>query len=1353
MSAPGNGGDRGVGGGAAPKRATAWISHGFEELAADPKKLKTLFDVVIVGSGYGGAVAAAELAGCRDKKSGQPLTVCVLERGSEYLEGMFPSRLADLAGHVRFNTSARAKPRGMREGLFDIRVGPDVSALVANGLGGGSLINAGVMERPSDEVFASWPESVRRDLTVKEKEKDYFQRAKELLGATDQGKDNTVARHHKKEPEKYRALKRLGESMKQAPSPGLRLAPITVAMRDKQNAFGVPLKECTFCGDCATGCNHGAKESLDLNLLVQARRRGAGIYTGATVLRIAREDDQWTLAVVHTDENIRKRQGEAMSIRARKLILAAGSFGSTEILLRSRSETLRFSRLGQRFSTNGDMIAVNYKQDTKVHAVADERVPACERGIGPTITGVLDLRKGPVPVVVEELAIPGPLRRAFEEVVTTTNALHELAVPDCSMHGMPLRHDPCAVDGNAMDRSLPLAVMGDDGANGLLELVEGETGKDERERGDGAIRVRWPSIGELELFRKQIKALRERAGLFATDARVLPHPLWQLVPDKMQFLMDDMHGALFTVHPLGGCPMGKDVDAGTVDHLGRVYDPTTRQPHPGLVVLDGSIVPGALGINPALTIAALALRAVETLRDDWGFEGSADGEMELEPRPVFRKVSSTEGEQPPRPTDIQLAERLSGRVSLVAKEGGEPVDYVVEQTLTFNAASVAALMLPGKDGNVPIQRRMDVEEGALRMFRAAAWDEWHRDGEPEVWTDSGGEKRVDDIVEATATISGCLNLLHRERSNPVGRRWRALLAWLPNRGLRDIWQWIFDKPSSGTSRSVFGMITEGWERFLHALALASHAGEVRLLKYELKVTSATSAGRDNAIDWAKVRPESKIHGVKRLTYGRRSNPWRQLMEMTLTKFPIELAPGQKRVLKLDPTYLVKQRVPLVRIVGQQDQVAALIDLASIAAYFARLLLTIHVWSFRKPDAPDARYDPRRLPGTVEGLPEPQIIQIRMPRTRLIKKRPSVRLARYNPGATTLPPVVLIHGYSASGTTFAHHAVRPNLAEHLCNKGRDVWILDLRTSSGMPTASDPWRFEDAALNDLPAAFARVHRETGMGQIDVFAHCMGAAMFTMAVLAPPEHGEPYFAERDSLPKWIRKAVLSQIGPTVVMSPANLFRGYAMSYLRYFLPLADYQFRVTGRPGVMDQLIDRLLATLPYPEEEFDVENPVWPWRRTPFVGTRHRMDALYGRDFNLADENGRPLLDNKVLEYIDDLFGPLSIDTVSQAIHFARTNMITNYEGRNKYVLRKNLQERWRFPTMSIHGEKNGLADIATLERLKNLFDQLEGVEFIAMPFPPGAALPGDEPLPGFGHQDCLIGKKANLVFEAVSKFLG
>ncbi len=1342
---------------AARERRTAWISHGLEELIRDigaqaSSREGVDFDVIIVGSGYGGAVAAAELAGCTDK--GRAIKVCVLERGNEYLPGMFPQRMADLARHVRFVTEGKACPRGEREGLFDVRVGSDVCAVVANGLGGGSLINAGVMEAPLANVFAQgWPAAITAEALG-----PYFDDARKRLGAVvvDNGKTtpNTIEQHPDGVPAKFTALKQLATGARRKEEP-FRATAITVAMTDKRSSAGVALRQCLRCGDCATGCNHEAKDSLDVNLLTTAWRRGAAIYTGATVLKIERTKEVapgpgtayidvapdtrdagptvWTLDVVHTEGRLRARQGPPFRITARKVVLAAGTFGSTEILMRSQTETLKFSpQLGQRFSTNGDMIAVAYDQDIEVGgrrrdvgAAADETTPPRARAVGPTITGLIDLREsGERDVVVEELAVPGPLARLFDETVTMGNLLQGLARADTSAHdpaGPP--QDPCAVDGQAMRRSSIVALMGDDDAAGALELV----GSDDEGDGDGAIRVRWPAIHGHPLFPAQIDALRTLANDSATGGQILPNPLWQLLPDKMQMLLDDKRGPLLTVHPLGGCPMGGTVGEGAVDHLGRVFDgrfTTISRELPGLVVLDGSIVPVSLRINPSLTIAALALRAVEGLRTAWEYTPAAQTPPKREARPVFAVPSDP---VPPRRTEVEFVERMSGPVVVAGKEGGT-VRCVAELTMRFGRVALADLILPREDGHAPTKRTLHVETGALRIFRKDAWDAWRVRG--------GHEDELAGFVELEAPITGDLDFLHREASTQQERQCRALRAWFCNRGLRDVVQEVIQRLTDGSPLpSDLGAYLRG--RWDDLKALASHAGEVRQFEYRLVVDDPVTAAANTPIDVSKFKRGRPIGGRKRFTYARCSNPWRQLSQMTLEAFP-GLAQQPAPVLELDTTYLAQERIPLMRIVKQQDEPSALADLASFGAYFVRLLLAVHVWSFRRPDAAEPR-EPQRLPGIVDGLPEPVIRELDLGAMK--DGRPvRVRLTRYPRRNSGKPPVVLIHGYSASGTTFAHPAVDPNLAQYLWDRKRDVWILDLRTSSGMPTARYPWAFEEVALADLPVAFDYIARTTRK-KLDIFAHCMGSAMFSMALLAPPASGDPFFRERDLLPSRINRVVLSQIGPVVVFSSANIFRAYLMSYIRNFLPLANYEFRVGPDPSLTDQLIDRFLAAMPYPEKEFSLENPFWPpWRRTPFVGTRHRMDALYGRDFNLEN------IDNRVLEYVDDLFGPLSIDTVSQAINFARLEVITSRAGRNEYVSRDNFLRRWRvddkdIPTLSIHGSDNGLADVATLARMKKLLvDDLGFENYETRAFP------------GFGHQDSLIGRNAGDVFAVVHEFL-
>ena len=179
--------------------AVDFISRRFETLVAQieyPRDRKPVaedeahFDVVVIGSGYGGSIAASQFAGMRKANSSDPLHVCLLERGTERLPGSFPSTLAQLPTEVRFFThtsndtplSNEPKIYGNRSGLFDIRVGDGQSVLVGNGLGGGSLINAGVMLQPSDKVFADsvWPTAIRNDKNLDTTFKDSL----ELVGAT-----------------------------------------------------------------------------------------------------------------------------------------------------------------------------------------------------------------------------------------------------------------------------------------------------------------------------------------------------------------------------------------------------------------------------------------------------------------------------------------------------------------------------------------------------------------------------------------------------------------------------------------------------------------------------------------------------------------------------------------------------------------------------------------------------------------------------------------------------------------------------------------------------------------------------------------------------------------------------------------------------------------------------------------------------------------------------------------------------------------------------------------------------------------------------------------------------------------
>ncbi|MEX2326294.1 MAG: GMC family oxidoreductase N-terminal domain-containing protein, partial [Pseudomonadales bacterium] len=332
--------------------ARHWLSQGFEELAVRCERKDDAtaldFDVVIVGSGYGAAVAAYHLAG--KAVDGKALSVAILERGGEYLNGMFPSDPGDLVPQLRWALPGSSKAQGSQEGLFDIRFGPGITSIVANGLGGGSLINAGVMLRPRPAVFdTGWP----ADMDYQSLE-SHFETCEELLRA--RPLPHRVA--------KFEALNRLSSANR---------VPVTIATDagDEQPA-------CTLCGNCVTGCNFGAKLSLDISLLARAMERNDQVecFTGATVLKFWQEkthdhNPTWCVDAGFTNEDLANRLQAPVTIRCRYLIIAAGTFGSTELLMRSENQELAFSpALGKGFSMNGDLLAFGYGQKAPVKAIA-----------------------------------------------------------------------------------------------------------------------------------------------------------------------------------------------------------------------------------------------------------------------------------------------------------------------------------------------------------------------------------------------------------------------------------------------------------------------------------------------------------------------------------------------------------------------------------------------------------------------------------------------------------------------------------------------------------------------------------------------------------------------------------------------------------------------------------------------------------------------------------------------------------------------------------------------------------------------------------------------------------------------
>jgi choline dehydrogenase-like flavoprotein len=1229
-----------------------WLSEGAEVLVARLGETPPpVYDVVVVGSGYGGAVAAARFAGAVDRKA-NTLRVCVLERGNEYVRGSFPSRLSELPGYVRYSRYDDPKVKGRRDGLFDLRIGADVSVVLASGLGGGSLINAAVAERATEALRdPAWPDAIRRDPGELA---EFYRRAERMLGV----KTTRAFTHYAK----YRAFEKFVQHFAAfeaftwgRPAGETRVDPVVpahLAIRSDPagpNDQGVHQEPCIGCGDCVTGCNFGAKNTLAVNYLPEARRKGAELYTGATVLYLERaaagEAARWRVTFRLTTG--KGPAAKLHEVRAKHVVLAAGALGSPEILMRSRARGLQLStRLGTRFSGNGDMISALYGQRGNVNASAREDKPFGKREVGPTITGIAHARTlSGDRLTLEELAIPGALRRLFEEVVTTAALPVQLTRFDWSTH-TPHKPDPAAVDGDAVDRTQIFAAFGDDGARGRLEMVNGWESWD----WDGAMTVAWPKAGNERVYELQDRVL----GIdWRSGGTYLRSPLWQPLPRKLSAALSGAkpNGKLLSVHPLGGCPMGNDCETGVVDDIGRVFDlegQTTT--YEGLLVLDGSIVPAALGTNPLLTITALAERAVERYADTRGWTSRS----RLDPLPPAPPQIGVK--QPARAeTRLRFAERMSGPLKLA--DG-------------FTGAVQCALDI-AFEPTPPVPDFLG--DPAHQVSAHRAWLQLLPPDGPRV------------------ALQGTVRWLERGRSRWLRRTLCALWTWARTRGPADIVQQVRRDGWCGLLR----LVRDGGSLF----SLASNVGEIRHLDYDLTLDATLESGT------VRLPAGTRITGRKTVAYG--GNPWRQLDELQVSVTP---EGGPRRAvgtLKLEAAPLLRRYALQLQAVERTDAPTMLLDLASLALHLARVLVRIHFWSFRLPEY--EKHDPeraqRRLPGELADL-ERCTYTVQVP----VENREStlaLPLTRYRPQDRALAelrgPVVLFHGFGSSGAQFAFAGpgLPKNLVRHLAEQGFEVWVPELRTSIGVPSSHDQWTLDEVATKDIPRIVDTVLAETGTGrsQVDVVAHCIGSAMFCTAVLAGTLAASPGADGRPA--SKVRRAVLLQVGPLVTLSETNKFNARLISLLKRYAQVDHVDSSVDDRGDWVDVLVDRLLNTYPYPPEEETHHRLCPPWVRRTHVANCNRSAAVFGRLFNHANV-GEPMLDS-----LGDLLGHTNLTTFEQTLHYAFLERLTDRNGDNVYVTRDRVREYFCFPVRFLHGRKNAVFAGRTSVRSCRLLNEVHG----------------------------------------------
>jgi cholesterol oxidase len=553
-------------------------------------KLKERYDAVVVGSGYGGGVAASRLARCGRK-------VAVLERGREFLPGDFPDRVASASAELQMHTPAGRL--GSPTALFDVRVNDDIHVLMACGLGGTSLINANVCLMPEPRVFddGAWPAEVRGDGLLAEG----FVRAKHML--------RPEASPRAASYQKVAALDFAASAFERKVKP----VPLHVAFDAGPNAAGVQQAACTECGDCCGGCNVGAKTTVASTYIADAAAFGAEVFTGVRVLSVRKDaDGRWHVTAELTDG--KASTDRTFAITADIVVLAAGTLGSTEILLRSQDEGLALSQwLGGRFTSNGDAIALSYNNDVPVNGIGVGHPPkAGVPPVGQAVNALIDLRDtkdvrdgiamcecalpSAFGSVLPALLAPGAIAFGEHEGRTLADELEALErATESLIKG--------AYQGSVHNTQTFLAV-GHDAGNGLMKL--------EKDR----LRIEWTNGPAQRVFQRIEEIVRTASH--ATGGTYMRNPVSEKV----------LGGNLMTVHPLGGCSMGATSANGVVNHKGEVFDAAPgadpHAVHAGLYVCDGAVIPCPLGIHPLLTITALAERAMMLLAQERGWSMSED---------------------------------------------------------------------------------------------------------------------------------------------------------------------------------------------------------------------------------------------------------------------------------------------------------------------------------------------------------------------------------------------------------------------------------------------------------------------------------------------------------------------------------------------------------------------------------------------------------------------------------------------------------------------------------------------------------------------------------------------------------
>lgn len=1239
------------------------------------------YDAVVIGSGYGGGIAASRLARARKREPehAKP-SVCVLERGAELVPGDYPTDWQ--SGSRQIQARTKHGHIGRADAMFEFHVNREIIALVGCGLGGTSLINANVLMKMDTRLFQenAWPKEFQADPHLLD---PYYERSRTVLDAQryPDGERSLNKLAALEEAGAYLHVYNHDKYLKHSPSTAAltgRTEPpddislferplISVNFRHQVNRFGVKQARCVGCGDCVTGCNYGAKNTTLMNYLPDAKHHGADIFTLATVRYLERIGEKWHVHVATT-----KAAGvetKTFVFRADVVVLAAGTLGSTGILLRSREHGLSLSpQLGQRFSGNGDSLAFGYNSDWRREGNA--RKPIYGIGVGsnvvdrskypgPCITGAIKLRNDEAAkdsIVIEEGVTPGALSgllppvylfaatlfarffrygvKQAEERLLDVKALGE-AVQESSRDLTELCYE------GPMSRTQTYLVMGVDSAGGRIRLNQS--------RDD--VRIDWPDAGRDRAIRAGIESVANaNTGL---KGQLINNLLWT----------PEFGERLVTVHPVGGCSMADDAAGGVVNHKCGVFSGNSgTETHPGLYVCDGAVMPGAVGANPLWTICAVVERACDLLVADLGWAGddSVNEPQELPTAGVRAAAWRTIG------FAHVLWRKLEGLLLAIGKK--------LLRRLLFQGPGYFRVGLRFSETMEGYVSAAEVDRGAARLS-----DRY------ELATEIG--KRMGQSMSFDVTIdSDDMCRLLREKNHPADVSGTVACSMLSHEPMN-----VKSEKDGFHLLEVFEDGVETW-KMTYSMCLQRKGGS-----------------------------DLRLEGVKHIRRGTGGRWWKDLTTLDVQVFDkgSVVAMG---TLALDfedflrQARTVKQYVHARGVVGELlnrfgkvREAAKLLLLLEFAKAFGETMfrayggLLANIENYFKKES-ESR-ERRRLQVKGNQIGEPERFPIRTPTgTQLL-------LTRYRYGER---PVILAPGFAVNASSFAIDTVKTNLVEYLADKGCDVWLFDYRASPDSGSSRTDFTIDDIAKEDWPTAVDFVLEKSGNSQLQVIAHCVGSMTLLMALLGKS-------LSKDKL----RSIICSQL----TLHPVTNWLNYAKADIKLAKILENLQeigkyfgvdikftrqksIDIRSSDELRDKAMNALLFNVPVPNGE-ECNNPVC-----------HRISSIFGPSYTHSQLNH----DTHVA--LCEMFDGISIEPLKQLALIVRYGYAVDKDGENAYVTDANAPQL-DLPISFIAGSHNQIFFPQT---------SLRTYEWLCAH---NSAKNYDRHVfNGYAHLDCFIGKNAH-----------